>query len=263
MAVALAGVGLMVGGPGGSHGIGLALSILMTFCFALSVVITRHRRDISMAPAICLSQILVLARDGAVRASALGRVDRPAADRRARRRPDRARARVPDDRGAADPGRRGGVDHAARGRARAALGLAGAVGAAEHRDADRRHGRDRSGRRAGAAEATRPMVELELFDRSHLAAFAALLDDPDVVRFTRLPVSPPPDYAETWFAAYEAGRRDGTREAFAIVDGATARVRRDRRRAADRSRGTDARARLRRRAGVARPRDRNRRRSGC
>ena len=32
----------------------------MTFCFALSVVITRHRRDISMAPAICLSQFLVL-----------------------------------------------------------------------------------------------------------------------------------------------------------------------------------------------------------
>ena len=50
----------MVGGPGGSHGIGLALSVLMTFCFALSVVITRHRRDISMAPAICLSQLLVL-----------------------------------------------------------------------------------------------------------------------------------------------------------------------------------------------------------
>ncbi len=65
------------------------------------------------------------------------------------------------------------------------------------------------------------MVELELFDRSHLAAFAALLDDPEVVRFTRLPLSPPPDYAETWFAAYEAGRRDGTREAFAIVDGET------------------------------------------
>jgi drug/metabolite transporter (DMT)-like permease len=59
MFVALAGVGLMVGGPGGSQGIGLVLSIVMTFCFALSVVITRHRRDISMAPAICLSQILV------------------------------------------------------------------------------------------------------------------------------------------------------------------------------------------------------------
>jgi RimJ/RimL family protein N-acetyltransferase len=65
------------------------------------------------------------------------------------------------------------------------------------------------------------VVELELFDQSHLADFAALLADPDVVRFTRLPVSPPPDYAETWFAAYEAGRRDGTREAFAIVEAET------------------------------------------
>ncbi len=57
MIVALAGVGLMVGGPGGSHGLGLGLSVLMTLCFALSVVITRHRRDISMAPAICLSPV--------------------------------------------------------------------------------------------------------------------------------------------------------------------------------------------------------------
>jgi RimJ/RimL family protein N-acetyltransferase len=65
------------------------------------------------------------------------------------------------------------------------------------------------------------VVELELFERRHLAAFGALLEDQDVVRFTRLPVSPPPDYAETWFAAYEAGRRDGTREAFAIVDADT------------------------------------------
>jgi drug/metabolite transporter (DMT)-like permease len=60
MAAALAGVGLMVGGPGGAQGIGLALSVLMTLSFAVSVVIARHRRDISMAPAICLSQVLVL-----------------------------------------------------------------------------------------------------------------------------------------------------------------------------------------------------------
>jgi drug/metabolite transporter (DMT)-like permease len=60
MGVAVAGVGLMVGGPGGSQGLGLGLSVLMTVAFALSVVITRHRRDISMAPALCLSQFLVL-----------------------------------------------------------------------------------------------------------------------------------------------------------------------------------------------------------
>ena len=36
----------------------------MTLAFALTVVITRHRRDISMAPAICLSQVFVLAAAG-------------------------------------------------------------------------------------------------------------------------------------------------------------------------------------------------------
>ena len=60
MAVALVGVGLMVGGPGGAQGIGLVLSVVMMFAFALGVVITRHRRDISMAPAICLSQIFLI-----------------------------------------------------------------------------------------------------------------------------------------------------------------------------------------------------------
>jgi drug/metabolite transporter (DMT)-like permease len=61
MLVALVGVGVMVGGPGGGHGLGLVLPVVMTLSFAFLVVITRHRRDISMAPAICLSQVLVLA----------------------------------------------------------------------------------------------------------------------------------------------------------------------------------------------------------
>jgi len=59
MVVALAGVAIMVGGPGGAHGLGLALSVVMTLAFALAVVVTRHRRDISMGPAICLSQVIV------------------------------------------------------------------------------------------------------------------------------------------------------------------------------------------------------------
>jgi drug/metabolite transporter (DMT)-like permease len=64
MVVALAGVGLMVGGPGGAHGEGLVLSLVMMLAFAVAVVITRHRRDVSMGPAICLSQLLVLAAFG-------------------------------------------------------------------------------------------------------------------------------------------------------------------------------------------------------
>ena len=61
MVIAVGGVGLMVGGPGAAPGLGVALSVVMTLAFALALVITRHRRDISMAPAICLSQVLVLA----------------------------------------------------------------------------------------------------------------------------------------------------------------------------------------------------------
>ena len=57
---AFVGVAVMVGGPGRPGAIGLALSALMTLSFAVALVITRHRRDISMAPAIALSQVIVL-----------------------------------------------------------------------------------------------------------------------------------------------------------------------------------------------------------
>ena len=60
MVVALGGVALMVGGPGASSSLGIGLSAVMTLAFAAALVITRHRRDISMAPAICLSQVLVI-----------------------------------------------------------------------------------------------------------------------------------------------------------------------------------------------------------
>lgn len=61
MAIALAGVGLMVGGPGSGGVLGVTASLVMMLAFAVSIVIVRHRRDVSMMPAICLSQILVLA----------------------------------------------------------------------------------------------------------------------------------------------------------------------------------------------------------
>ena len=60
MAVAVVGVVLMVGGPGRPHALGLGLSLLMASSFAGLIVITRHRRDVSMAPATCLSQVVVL-----------------------------------------------------------------------------------------------------------------------------------------------------------------------------------------------------------
>jgi drug/metabolite transporter (DMT)-like permease len=61
MAIALAGVALMVGGPGSGGVLGVTASLVMMLAFAVSIVIVRHRRDVSMLPAICLSQILVLA----------------------------------------------------------------------------------------------------------------------------------------------------------------------------------------------------------
>jgi RimJ/RimL family protein N-acetyltransferase len=62
-------------------------------------------------------------------------------------------------------------------------------------------------------------MRLEPFTQAHLDAVDVLLGDRDVLRFTRVPVPPPPGFAETWLHGYEAGRRDGTREAFAVVDG--------------------------------------------
>jgi len=62
-------------------------------------------------------------------------------------------------------------------------------------------------------------VRLELLGEEHLDAVAALLSDPDVLRFTRVPDPPPPDFPRHWLSVYEAGRRDGSREAFAGVDG--------------------------------------------
>lgn len=65
-----------------------------------------------------------------------------------------------------------------------------------------------------------PQVRLVPLGESHLAAVAAMFDDADVLRYTRVPVPVPPGWEREWFAFYEDGRRGGTREAFAAVDGA-------------------------------------------
>jgi drug/metabolite transporter (DMT)-like permease len=62
MALALAGVALMLGAPGEGSLAGDGLSFLAALAFAVMIVITRWRHDVSMAPATCLSQaILVVA----------------------------------------------------------------------------------------------------------------------------------------------------------------------------------------------------------
>ena len=62
-------------------------------------------------------------------------------------------------------------------------------------------------------------VRLELLSEAHLGPVAAMLSDPDVMRFTRVPDPTPADFPQQWLAVYEAGRRDGTREGFAVFDG--------------------------------------------
>ena len=51
----------------------------------------------------------------------------------------------------------------------------------------------------------------------HLAGVEAMLDDPDSLRFTRIPEPVPSDFARTWLERYEEAPGDGSRETFAIV----------------------------------------------
>jgi RimJ/RimL family protein N-acetyltransferase len=61
-------------------------------------------------------------------------------------------------------------------------------------------------------------LRLEPLGDEHLPGVEAMLDDPDLLRFTRISVPVPPGFARQWVERYRAGRRDGTAEAFAIVD---------------------------------------------
>lgn len=70
------------------------------------------------------------------------------------------------------------------------------------------------GRRAELTELT---IHLEPLGVEHVAAVEAMLDDPDNLRFTRVPEPVPPGFAQAWLEIYEEERRTGTREAFAIV----------------------------------------------
>ena len=60
MVVALGGVILMVGAPGGGPVLGDGLSLLTGIAFALVIVVARRYRGVSMAPAMALSQLLVV-----------------------------------------------------------------------------------------------------------------------------------------------------------------------------------------------------------
>ena len=61
------------------------------------------------------------------------------------------------------------------------------------------------------------MLGLVPFGEEHLAGVEEMLDDPDLLRFTRIPEPVPPGFARTWFERYDEARGNGSREAFAIV----------------------------------------------
>ncbi|HKA26289.1 MAG TPA: GNAT family protein [Gaiellaceae bacterium] len=59
---------------------------------------------------------------------------------------------------------------------------------------------------------------LEPLAEKHLPSVAAMFDDEDVLRYTRIPDPAPSGFEREWLEFYEEGRREGKREAFAVVD---------------------------------------------
>jgi RimJ/RimL family protein N-acetyltransferase len=64
-----------------------------------------------------------------------------------------------------------------------------------------------------------PEVRLVALGDEHLDDVRALLDDDEVLHFTRIPEPPPEEFPREWIERYQDGRREGSREAFAAVDG--------------------------------------------
>jgi drug/metabolite transporter (DMT)-like permease len=60
MALALAGVAVMLGAPGEGSLAGDGLAFVTALAFSVMIVITRWRHDVSMAPATCLSQVILV-----------------------------------------------------------------------------------------------------------------------------------------------------------------------------------------------------------
>jgi RimJ/RimL family protein N-acetyltransferase len=61
-------------------------------------------------------------------------------------------------------------------------------------------------------------ISLERLGDRHLAELEAIVRDPDVLRFTRVPDPPPDGFASTWLARYRTGEADGTCAGFAAYE---------------------------------------------
>jgi len=60
MGLAVVGVAVMVGGPGRPNGLGTGLALVSGVSFAVALVLARRGRDVSLVPALCLSQAFAL-----------------------------------------------------------------------------------------------------------------------------------------------------------------------------------------------------------
>jgi RimJ/RimL family protein N-acetyltransferase len=60
-------------------------------------------------------------------------------------------------------------------------------------------------------------LRLERLAERHLADLGALVQDADVLRFTRVPDPPPEGFAELWLERYLAGAQDGSCAGFAAL----------------------------------------------
>lgn len=60
MAIAVGGVAIMVGGPGGGPVIGFVAAALVALLFAVTIVAARHARATSMLPAVALGQVILV-----------------------------------------------------------------------------------------------------------------------------------------------------------------------------------------------------------
>jgi RimJ/RimL family protein N-acetyltransferase len=61
-------------------------------------------------------------------------------------------------------------------------------------------------------------MELRPFTERHLGHIGELIEDPEVLRYTRIPEPPPDGFPRWWLDRYERGRVDGTAEAFVIEE---------------------------------------------
>jgi RimJ/RimL family protein N-acetyltransferase len=61
-------------------------------------------------------------------------------------------------------------------------------------------------------------IRLEPLDERFVPDFERLMDDPEVIRNTRVPSSPPRGFAGRWIGRYTKGWRDASCAGFAILD---------------------------------------------